>query len=67
MNQYMYLSYGEYLSTISNNIDLKLLHNHIVVSVPSQDLDFQRHMSLSFLCTVSSVKMRRDGSFCWNW
>ena len=30
---------------------------HIFVHVPSQDLDFQRHMSWSFL---SSVKMRGD-------
>jgi hypothetical protein len=29
---------------------------HICVPVPSQDLDFQRHMSQSFLCSVSSVE-----------
>jgi len=30
--------------------------SYTVVSVPS--LDFQRHMSLSFLCTVNTIKMR---------
>jgi hypothetical protein len=37
------------------------------VPVPSQNLDFQRHMSWSFLCSVSTVKMRGDCSFCWYW
>jgi hypothetical protein len=30
------------------------------VPVPNQDLDFQRRMSWSFLCLLSSVKMRGD-------
>jgi len=29
-----------------------------LMPVPSQILDFQRHMSSSFLCSVSSVKVR---------
>jgi hypothetical protein len=37
------------------------------VPVPSQDLDFQHHMSCSFLCSVSSVKTRCDCLFCWYW
>ena len=39
------------------------------LSVPSQVLDFQQHMSWSFLCLARSVKMRGDCSFwgyCWN-
>ena len=28
---------------------------HIFVSVPSQDLDFQRHMSRSFLCKITPI------------
>ena len=35
--------------------------------VPIQDLDFQHHMSWSFWCSMSSVKMRVDCSFCWYW
>ena len=31
--------------------------------VPSQDLDFLRHMLCFFLCSASSVKMRGDFSF----
>jgi hypothetical protein len=31
------------------------------------NLDFQRHMSLSFFCSVTSVKMRGDCLFCWYW
>ena len=34
---------------------------------PSQDLSYWCHMSWSFLCSVSSVKMRGDCSFCWYW
>jgi hypothetical protein len=32
--------------------------------VPSQDLDFQHHMSCSFLCSVGSVKVKGDCFFC---
>ena len=32
--------------------------------VPNQDLDFQCHMPLCFLCSVRSVKMR-GGCFFW--
>jgi hypothetical protein len=35
---------------------------YIFVPVSSQDLDFQRQMSWSFLCSVSSVKLR---GYCW--
>jgi hypothetical protein len=42
-------------------IPLTGLTRHIFVPVPSQDFDFQRHMSWSFLC---SVKMGGDCSFC---
>ena len=27
-------------------------HTHIFVSVPSQDLDFQQHISWCFLCSI---------------
>jgi hypothetical protein len=33
------------------------------VHVPNQWLDFQQHMSWSFLCSVSSIKMRGDFPF----
>jgi hypothetical protein len=32
--------------------------------VPSQDLNFQHPMTWSILCSVSSVKIRGDCSFC---
>jgi hypothetical protein len=44
--------------------------HHIFVPVSSQDLDFQRQMSWSFLCSVSSVKLRGYCWTCWclwNW
>ena len=37
----------------------------LCLSVPIQDLDFQPHMSRSFLCSVISVKMRGVCSFLW--
>ena len=42
------------------------------VPVPSQDFDFQHHMSWSIYllfssCSVSSVKMRGNFSLCWYW
>ena len=36
----------------------------LCLPVPIQDLDFQHHMSWSFWCSMSSVKMRVDCSFC---
>jgi hypothetical protein len=36
----------------------------VYMPLPSQYLDFQRYMSWSVLCSVSSVKMRGDCSFC---
>jgi hypothetical protein len=39
-------------------IALTSLRPPIFVSVPSQNLDFKRHMSWSVLCSVSSVQMR---------
>ena len=41
-------------------IPLNSLTRHIFVSVSSQDVDFQRHMSWSSLCSVSSVSVRGD-------
>ena len=38
---------------------------HIFVPFPSQDMEFQRHMSWS--CYVQWVKARSDYSFCWYW
>ena len=40
--------------------------HHILVPVPSKDLDFQCHMSWSFLhsAIMSPVKMRGDCLFC---
>ena len=35
--------------------------------VPSQKLDFLRHMSWSFFVCIQWVKMRGDCSFCWYW
>ena len=48
-------------------IILSVLSRHICVPVPNKDLNFQRHISVSFLC---SVKMRGNYSFrwyYWNW
>ena len=42
-------------------INLSVSSRHIFVPVPNKDLNFQRHISVSFLC---SVKMRGDYSFC---
>ena len=42
----------------------------VLISVLSKDLEFQRLMSWSSLCSVSSVHMRGECSIClywWNW
>ena len=47
-----------------------VVSRYIFVPVSSQDLDFQRQMSWSFLCSVSSVKPRGYCWTCWclwNW
>jgi hypothetical protein len=38
-------------------IALTLVPHHIFVPVPSQDLDFQCHISWFFLCSVSQGEM----------
>ena len=48
----------------SIGIALTGLSPSIFASVPSQNLDFKRHMSWSVLCSVSSVQMRDN---CWYW
>ena len=41
------------------------LTRHIPMHVPSQDLDFQRHMSWYFFYVQWAVEMRGDCSFDW--
>jgi len=64
---YMYLSWRSIYQEWRVGTPLTGLACHIFVSVSSQDLDFQHHMSWSFSCSVSSVRMRGDCSFCWYW
>ena len=40
--------------------------HHICMAVPSNDMDFQHHISLFHFC-VQWVKVRGDSSFCWYW
>ena len=47
-------------------IDTRFVQD-LCLPVPIHDLDFQHHMSWSFLCSVSSVKMTGDCSFCLYW
>jgi hypothetical protein len=55
-----------YISYKTNKFSKKNSQSiHIFMPVSSQDLDFQHHMSWSFLCSVSSAKMRNDCSLCW--
>jgi hypothetical protein len=61
---YMYLHWRSIYQERRVGTPLTGLVCHIFVPVSSQDLDFQHHMSWSFLC---SVRMRGDCSFCWYW